>query len=383
MFEAGTRGPLAGFAAFGTFWGGWAVLVPSVQTAVGASKGALGLALLCIGLGSLPAMLLVGRFIDRGLRLLLPLSFVGLALTALLPAFAGSVAALGAFLVLVGACSGVVDVSINAEVAALEAETGRRLMQLAHGLFSVGVIVGAITGGLLRAAGAGRIGVLSVLAVVLLAAGFANRNRPQHMHTAAAPRPRRRIRLGLLALGAACAAAFMVESGIENWSALFLQRDLGAGDALSAAGPASYATAMATGRLTSQWVVGRLGDRLLLGGGALLSAAGLLVASGSQTVLGASAAFFLGGCGVSVAAPILFSAAGRGAEERDRASSVAMITTIGYMGFLIGPPLVGGIAQAVGLRASFVALAGIAVLLAAATPWLALPRSPVAATAQA
>jgi predicted MFS family arabinose efflux permease len=374
MFEGGTRGPLAGFAAFGTFWGGWAVLVPSVQTAVHASKGALGLALLCVGAGSLPAMLLVGRFIDRGLRLLLPLSFVALGLTALLPALAGSVELLGAFLFLIGACSGVVDVSINAEVAALEAETGTRLMQLAHGLFSVGVIVGAVAGGLLRQAGAGRIGVLSVLAVAQLAAALANRNRPQHAAATAGPRPRRRLRVALLALGAACAAAFMVESGIENWSALFLQRELGAGAAVSAAGPASYATAMAAGRLTSQWVIDRLGDRLLLGGGALISAVGLLAASVSHTIPGAAIAFFLGGCGVSVAAPILFSAAGRGAEEHDRASSVAMITTVGYMGFLIGPPLVGGIAQAVGLRASFVALAGIAAILAAATPWLALPR---------
>jgi predicted MFS family arabinose efflux permease len=375
VFERGTRGPLAGFAAFGTFWGGWAVLVPTVQTAVHASKGALGLALLGIGLGSLPAMLVVGRFIDRALRRLLPLSFLALGLVSLLPAFAGSVEALGAFLIVVGACSGVVDVSINAEVAAIEAESGKRLMQLAHGLFSVGVIVGAVAGGLLRQAGAGRIGVLAVLAAAQLVAALANRNRPQHAAHASAERPRRRrFRLTLFALGAACAAAFMVESGIENWSALFLQRDLGAGDAVSAAGPASYATAMAAGRLTSQWVIGRLGDRLLLGGGALLSAAGLLVASGSQTVPGAAIAFFLGGCGVSVAAPILFSAAGRGADEHDRASSVAMITTIGYMGFLIGPPLVGGIAQAVGLRASFVVLAGVAAVLAAATPWLALPR---------
>jgi fucose permease len=318
--------------------------------------------------------------LDRHLQLLLPGSFAVLALLVLLPGLAGSVLALGGTLVLVGACSGVLDVSINAEVAAVEAETGRRLMQLAHGLFSVGVIVGAVLGGLLRQAGAGRIGVLGALGAVLLLAAVANRGRPAHALAEQAP-ARRRPNRSLVLLGAACAAAFMVESGIENWSALFLERDLDAGAAASAAGPASYATAMAAGRLASQWIVGRVPDAAILGGGALLSLGGLLGAAASQSVPVAAVCFFLGGAGVSVAAPILLSAAGRGAEQHERAGDVALITTIGYMGFLVGPPIVGGIAQAVGLRGSFVALACIAAVLAAGTPRLALGSRPARAAA--
>jgi predicted MFS family arabinose efflux permease len=153
------RGALAAFLAFGAFWGGWAVLVPSVQTAVGASKGQLGLALLGIGLGSIPAMTLVRRFVDRGLHLILPVSFVALAGAALLPAIVGSVAMLGAVLFVLGAFSGVLDVAINADIAAIEAETGTRLMQLAHAFFSIGVIVGAAIAGIMRQVGAGRLPV--------------------------------------------------------------------------------------------------------------------------------------------------------------------------------------------------------------------------------
>ncbi len=347
------------------------MLVPSVQDAVGASKGALGLALLGIGVGSLPAMLAVRRLIDRQAHRLLPLSLAALALATLLPGLAGSVGVLAGALVLLGACSGVVDVSINAEVAAIEAETGRRLMQLAHGLFSVGVIAGALAGGGLREAGLGREPILALLAAVLLAASLANRGRPPHPRADAAA-PRLRIGLPLALLGAACAAAFMVESGIETWSALFFERDLGAGAATSSAGPASYAAAMAAGRLAGQHVGGRIPDRVLLGGGALVSAAGLLLAAGAHAIPVAAAACFLGGIGVSVAAPILFSAAGRGAPEHERASAVAAITTIGYMGFLVGPPLVGGIAQWTSLRVAFAMLAGLAAVLAAAAPRLAL-----------
>ena len=99
------------FAAFGTLLGGWAALVPQVQSDLGASKGALGLALLCIGLGSLPAMLLVGPVVDRRGPSVMPWALGALAVGAILPALAGSIWMLAAALVAVGAGSGAVDVS--------------------------------------------------------------------------------------------------------------------------------------------------------------------------------------------------------------------------------------------------------------------------------
>ena len=130
------RGPLAAFFAFGCFWGGWAALVPAIQDAVGASKGELGLALLFVGFGSLPAMLVTGREIDRRGARLIPGLLAGLGLAVLLPAFAGSVPALAASLFVIGVLTGALDVAINAAVSELELRRGTRLMQLAHALFS-------------------------------------------------------------------------------------------------------------------------------------------------------------------------------------------------------------------------------------------------------
>ncbi|HET7046349.1 MAG TPA: MFS transporter, partial [Gaiellaceae bacterium] len=283
---SGTRSsgrPLAAFLAFGTFWGGWAVLVPQVQAAIGASKGALGLALLAVGAGSVPAMLAVRRLLDRHAHRLTPLAFAVMAGTVLLPGAAGSVAALAAALLAVGACSGVADVAINAEIAAIEAERERPLMGLAHGLYSVGVMVGAVTSGLLRQAGLERVPILAVFAACLLAAAVANRSRPPHPRAPAAL-PRARIALPLILIGTACAVAFVVESGIETWSALFLQRDLGAGPAASSAGPAAFGAAMASGRLLGHRLTRSLADRVLLTGGGALAAAGLLVAAVAQSL---------------------------------------------------------------------------------------------------
>ena len=272
------------FAAFGMLLGGWAALVPQVQSDLGASKGALGLALLCIGLGSLPAMLLVGPVVDRRGPSVMPWALGALAVGAILPALAGSIWMLAAALVAVGAGSGAVDVSINAGASDIEARTGARIMQLAHGLFSAGVLVGAIATGLARQAGAGRLVILTGLAGVLLAAALLNRDQPARRRGGEDVRRRFRLRRHVILLGIVCGAAFLTEGGIENWSAIFMEQELDASPFVSALGPASYAFAMVVGRFSGQWVTGRVPDRQLLGGGALVSLAGLLVAAAAHGV---------------------------------------------------------------------------------------------------
>jgi MFS family permease len=110
----------------------------------------------------------------------------------------------------------------------------------------------------------------------------------------------------------------------------------------------------------------------VLGIGGLVSLVGLLAASQSGSPAPAIASFFVAGIGVSVAAPILFGAAGRSATDADRGGAVATVTTIGYLGFLAGPPIVGAVAEGVGLSASFLFLAGVAAAVAAAAPRLKL-----------
>ena len=356
------RAALAAFFAFGFMWGSWAAIVPAVQHATGASKGELGLALLCVGLGSLPAMLVVGPRLDR-VPVLLPASLAVLAAAAVLPAFAGSVAVLAATLLVWGAVSGVVDVGINAEVAAIESATGDRSMQLAHALFSSGLLAGALLAGAARQAGAGRLPILAVAALALAAAAVANR-RPVPRAPARDEGPTNVLGLHRAAVGVAaiCTFAFVVEGALENWSALFLTRDLDAGPGVSALGPASYAVAMAGGRFSAQWLTRRFSDRMLLTAGGICAAVGTVTAAAAPAIPVALVGFFLGGAGVSVAAPIAFGAAGRIGGAR----GISTVTTVGYLGFLAGPPIVGATGQAFGLRISFVLLAGLAATIAVA-----------------
>jgi predicted MFS family arabinose efflux permease len=356
------RAALAAFFALGFLWGSWAAIVPAVQHATGTSKGELGLALLCVGLGSLPAMLVVGPRVDRR-PALLPASLAALAAVAILPALAGSLAPLAAALLLYGACSGVVDVAINAEVAAHEAATATRSMPLAHALFSTGLLAGALVAGAARAAGAGRAPILATAAVVLAASAVANRH-PVRRAAVRDEGPGNLLGLhrAAVAVAAICALAFVVEGALENWSALFLTRDLDAGPGTAALGPASYAIAMAAGRFSAQRLTRYFSDRRLLVLGGACAVVGTLAAAAAPTVPLALVGLALGGAGVSVAAPIAFGAAGRIGGAR----GIATVTTVGYLGFLAGPPIVGATAQAFGLRVSFVLLAGLAAAIAAA-----------------
>jgi MFS family permease len=169
--------------------------------------------------------------------------------------------------------------------------------------------------------------------------------------------PRIRIERALLLIGLVGAAAFVVEGGIESWSALFLERQLHAEPAVSGLGPGVFGASMALGRFYGQAT--RLSDRALLAGGASVAVAGCVLAALAPNAPLALIGFALGGAGISLNAPIVFGTAGRVS-----ASAVASVTTLGYVGLLIGPPLVGGAAQAISLRGSFIALAAVAAAVA-------------------
>ncbi len=335
-------------------------MLPSVQRAAHLSKGTLGFALLFVTLAAIPTMLFVaGPLVDRfGVRAV-TITCGCFAAATTLPGLAASLPVLIATLALTGAATGALDVSMNASAARIETVTGRRLMPLAHGLFSVGVLVGAVGAGLARGSGAGREQILLAVsvAVALVALWTATDSGP-----VSAPGTRElRFARAIVLIGLVGAAAFVVEGGIESWSALFLERQLHSRPAVSGLGPGFYGGAMAAGRFFGQAT--RLSDRQLLVGGAGVAAAGCLLAAAAPNAPLALVGFVLGGVGVSLNAPIVIGAAGRRS-----ASAVATVTTLGYAGLLVGPPLMGGIAQAGSLRISFVVLAGVAAAaLAAAT----------------
>jgi MFS family permease len=353
---------LAAFIVLGMFWGAWASVLPSVQVATAVSKGALGIAMLFVSLGSIPAMfLLAAPAVDRFGARAVALGCAIFAFAATLPGLATTLPGLIVTLGLTGVASGMLDVAINANAGRIESTTGRRFMPLAHGFYSVGVLVGAVAAGLARNAGVGREPILLAVAGCVALTGLAASGDPARVD--AEQSAGIRIVRGLVLIGLLGAAAFIVEGGIETWSALFLERQLHAEPAVSGLGPGIFAASMAAGRFFGQ-AAGRVSDRGLLGGGAAVSAGGCVLAALAPNAAVGLVGFAIAGAGVSLNAPVVFGIAGR---RPDAASAVATVTTIGYLGLLVGPPLVGLVAQATSLRVSFLVLAAIAAGVAAAS----------------
>jgi hypothetical protein len=372
---AGRVRVLCGFAAFGVFWGAWGATLPAVQTHANVDDGQLGIALLCVGAGALASMRAAGTVVDRWGAPALPAALAAFGAAAVLPGLATSTAGLCAALLVLGATSGAVDVAINAEGVRSEAATGQPVLSLAHGTFSACVVGGSLAAGALRAADAGPELVLALVGVVVATTAAALLRAP----SAAGPRLPARASLRhlprvLVILGGLCALAFFVENAWQSWGAVHLESDLDASPALGALAPALFAGAAALSRIGGHALAGRVSELTLLRGGATLGAAGTLLGALAPVAALALVGVVMAGAGISICAPVLFSIAGRGADEAVRGAAVSIVTTIAYLGFLVGPAAVGLLASATALRTSLAAVAGVAMVLAILAPASA-PRS--------
>jgi MFS family permease len=313
-------------------------------------------------------MALLGRASDRlGRRRFLAISgaVFGAGIAGLSVAN-GYPALLAVFSVLY-ASSGLFDVGINAAAVDLERTAGRRLMTLFHAAFSAGGFVGALSAGALLEASwdyrAVYLCLLLPLGAVLLAVAatrFPEVGGPREAGERVAA-GRGLFRNGALLLVAAIATLGLLSEGeMEHWSGVYLRNTLGLSALLGGSGVAVFYGSMAVGRLGAAFVIGRLGNRRTLRGAGLLAAGGMILALATREPALVVAGFLVVGLALSAVVPITFSVAGDIAPER-AGGAISVVTTLGYGGFLLGPVIVGGLAEVFGLRAALgiVAVAGL------------------------
>lgn len=360
-----SRAPAAAFAVVGIFWGSFAALVPDLKAAIGASDGEFGLAMLVAAFGALAAMWLAPR-VDAALGArAMQATALALALAFALPGLTSGPMLFALSMVLASAGSGTLDVIMNTRVSRIEAETGRALMNLNHGLFSLAYAVAAITVGFLREAGVSPLpcfllglGVTVLLVPLMFEAG------PKVVASEPAPTPARSALIWLG--GGIILIAFMAEQATEAWSALHLERGLGGSAGEGAMGPAILGLTMGFGRLSGQVVLARVRETTALQYAAVIAAVGLVIAASASGLGVAYAGFAIMGLGVSVIAPMAYSAVGKRVEAAERAAVITRISVIGYFGFFIGPPLMGGVSQVFGLYVSFYTVAVVVAVIAIA-----------------
>jgi len=342
----------------------WAPLIPYAKQRLGIDDGGMGVLLLCLGAGSVAAMLRTGPLCARyGCRPVVVASALALLLLLPLLSLVASPWLLGAVLLGFGGALGSLDVAMNVHAVEVEREAGIPLMSGFHAMFSVGGFVGSALVTSMLSAGATPL-TCTVSCAALMAATLAV-THPRLIETprVAAGHSLAWPRSGAIVLLAALAAVcFLVEGAMLDWSALLLTTQSLAAPAQAGLGYAFFSIAMTTGRFGGDAVTARLGDRAMVRWGGLVSVAGFGVLLWATSLPWALLGFVLIGLGASNVVPVLFRRAGA-LPGMPAAIAVASLTTVGYGGGLLGPAAVGFVSHFTSLPTAFWLLGALMVLV--------------------
>lgn len=367
------------FFVNGAVLSSWAPRIPEVKHSLGLSDSELGIALFGVAAGSVPALLLTARMLDR-VRSGPVCVVTALFFSASLPLIgaADDVWQLTGVLMLLGAASGVLDIAMNTAAIAYQQHTGHQVLSRLHGGYSLGVLAGAL-GGVAATHGGAAVtehfltvaAVLVVLTAVCAPAVWSRPRTADAREVAEAPVPVRRERLGLPVLIAVLAVSgLLIEGLVTDWSALLITRDLGAPTSLGAVTLALFSLAMFISRSVGDLVLNRFTERTVLTTVAAVVVCLVLLGSVAADPLAMAIAVGLVGLVLGPVFPVAVSRASRSAPGR-AAAMTAQVSAVGYLAYLGGPPVIGFVADVMGLPLTFataVALSCAGIALARRSP---------------
>jgi MFS family permease len=366
------------FALDGFVFAGWVVRIPAVKSQTGASAGTLGLALLGVSAGAVITMMLAGRLCRRfGSHLVTVVCGVLLSLSVALPPLTHSVPALGLVLLIFGAAYGGMNVAMNSAAVDLVAALRRPVMPGFHAAYSLGGMLGAGLGGLVAGQLSPTRHLLGIAVLALVVTAVAGRallrqdapaspDRPGSAESEVRPLPDGRVRGPVVVFGLIALCTAYGEGALADWGTLHLEQDLDAHPGIAAAGYSCFALAMTIGRLSGTALLERLGRTRTLVAGGTIAALGMLLGSLAPSTWAALLGFAVTGLGLANIFPVAVERAGALAG----ASGVAVASTLGYGGLLLGPPAIGFMADLYSLPTaltSVAALAGLAAVIGFAT----------------
>ena len=343
----------------GICFASWASRIPSIQQTLHLSDAALGAVLFALPIGSLLGLPLSGWLIARfGSRRVAATTLVFYAALLTAIGFAPSVWLLIPSLVLFGIAGNMANIAINTQAVGVESRYGRSIMASFHGIWSLAGFTAAGIGSFMIARQ-----VVPLHHFLLIAAGMAIALAFVFPHLLAEePKASGPTQLfykpdgELLRLGIIAFCCMICEGAMFDWSGIYFQKVVQPGEDWVGAGYTAFMLMMATGRFLADRAVVRLGFHKTLQLSSTLIVSGLLLAVILPSLPFAIGGFLLVGLGVSSVVPLVYSQAGR-SKTLSPGHALATVSSIGFLGFLVGPPLIGIIAGAASLRFSFAAIA--------------------------
>ncbi|GLU51298.1 MFS transporter [Dyadobacter frigoris] len=360
--KAARKASLLIFLVCGIGLSSWAPMVPFAKINLGLDDAALGLVLLSLGAGAILTMPFTGFFINKfGSRKVMLVAAVMIAIVLPLLLLTNSAWQLAAVLFIFGAAIGSIDVAMNSHAVLVQDKYGRHIMSSFHGMFSLGGLAGSIGLGFLIKMGLSpSLAAVSISVMLVVIAG----SQYQYLFAKAEEKSVDSFSFSLptgpvVALGLMCFVFFLAEGALLDWSAVFLQFNRNFEPSMAGLGYAVFSVSMAVMRLTGDKIIHKIGSSKVVLYGALVASAGYFIAVLIPWPGAALIGFALVGLGAANVVPVFFTAAG---NIPGIAASVSLpaVTTLGYMGQLAGPAMIGFIADAFSLP---IALGFVGVLL--------------------
>jgi MFS family permease len=328
----------------------WISRIPTVQIELGLSNSVLGLTLLGTAAGSVLAIPICGRLVDRYTSKHVTFwSTIGLCVSLVLLSFAYDALSLAALLFLFGAHAGSMDVAMNAQGVEVENAMGGSIMSRLHSMYSVGAMSGAAFGGVIAEQNIPPgvhfpLAAPIFIALTIWRAPAMLHVRHHSAHTKDHRHGPRRYPVTLLALAMIAFCMLVSEGAMADWTGVYLVQEMRASPGFAASGFAIFSAAMALCRFFGDSITARFGYVRTVRLASLLGAAGLIAALLAPSAEWALPGFAATGAGFSVIIPIVFAAGGR-LENVSPGTGIATVTGLGYVGFLIGPPLIGFLSE--------------------------------------
>lgn len=358
------------YATAGVFWGAFAASAPAVQARAGLEPAAFGLALGTMTLAALPVMQVWGRIAPRIAPFAIPAAMAAFAAGCLALAHADSLPRLLFAFALLGGASGALDISLNLRTARVEEATGARLFNRTHAVFPAAMLVSSAATGWLRAEGATISAIFPAIAAgfVLMALLEGRAGARQSRLSGPAPAGGGGFVRAAVLLGLVAALGAFQEAGPQNWAAIFMETVRDSGPLLAGLAPAAFTLGLSLGRLAAHEVEHRLSPIATVRLAAVLAVAGFAAIALPLPAPATLAFYLLAGMGVGPVEPAVFRAVARRTDEAARGRTLATVTSVAYLGYLLSPPVLGQVAGALGWGA----LWGVAALAAAAVIALSL-----------
>jgi MFS family permease len=354
------------FVANGLGMSSWVSHIPLLKERLALNDQMLGFALLCAGMGALGTMWISGWLMSKfGSRKIAIFSGICFPISLIGPGIANSFWSLAISLLLLGAGNGLMDIAMNSQAACYEGLVRKPVMSSFHAFWSLSCWCGSLCGIVFLAAPAWTWAHLPLIALVGVTLTLFARRRLLRTEPGTSGAPVLSFPRGILAVfGLLTLLAMMTEGAVADWAGVHLRMSYHVSEYMTVFGYNAFALFMTIGRFAGDALARSFGRKTVIVGSAVVSGICLGFAALAPTPWVSIGAFGLAGFGMANLVPLLFSmAAKRAGGEVEQATSSVFAT--GYLGFLIGPPLVGFISSRTTLPIAILSLAGCLFVVAA------------------